>query len=163
MVEVLAAAPGVAEAVTAVRVSEVAAAWLFLTALFNMPIANATAILQVLPLTVTLAGALFLGEALGWRRLLAILVGLVGVMLIVQPGAEGFTIYSIYVVLAVAVITVRDLSTRRMSPQVSSLSVAAVGGRSSVAAVALTATSGAASSPIRAACASARPKCMGRF
>lgn len=106
--------------------SEVAAAWLFLTALFNMPIANATAILQALPLTVTLAGAVFLAEPLGWRRLLAILVGLIGVLLIVQPGADGFTIYSIYVVLAVAVITVRDLTTRRMSRDVSSLSVAAI-------------------------------------
>ncbi len=39
----------------------------------------------------TLAAALFLGEPLGWRRMTAILVGLCGVLLIVRPGAEGFT------------------------------------------------------------------------
>ena len=53
------------------------------------PLANMTAILQAVPLTVTLAGALFLGEPVGWRRLAAILVGFFGVMLIVRPGHGG--------------------------------------------------------------------------
>ena len=111
--------------IVAVRtVAEVGAAYFFITALFNMPIANATAILQVLPLTVTLAGALFLGEAVGWRRLTAILVGFAGVMLIVRPGAEGFTFYSVYVLIAVAFVTVRDLVTRRLSGGVPSVTVA---------------------------------------
>ena len=60
--------------------AEVGAAWFFLTALFNLPIANVSAILQSLPLTVTLAGALFLGENVGWRRFVAILIGFVGVL-----------------------------------------------------------------------------------
>ncbi len=70
--------------------AEVIGTYFFVTAIFNMPLANATAILQALPLTVALAGAVFLGEAVGWRRMAAILVGFVGVLLIVQPGAEGF-------------------------------------------------------------------------
>lgn len=107
--------------------SEIAAAWLFLTALFNMPLANATAILQVLPLAVTLGGALFFGEAVGWRRLSAILVGFAGVMLIVRPGAEGFTIYSLYALAAVVAVTVRDLATRSMSRETPSLMVALAG------------------------------------
>ncbi|NDR57117.1 DMT family transporter [Pseudoruegeria sp. M32A2M] len=105
-------------------VAEVAAAFFFLTALFNMPIANASAIMQALPLTVTLAGAVFLGEAVGWRRLSAILVGFAGVMLIVRPGAEGFTIYSVYVVLAVLSVTARDLAARAVSVETSSMTVA---------------------------------------
>lgn len=107
--------------------AEVAAAWFFLTALFHMPLANATAILQSLPLAITLAGALFLGEAVGWRRLSAILVGFAGVMLIVRPGAAGFTVYSLYALTAVACVTLRDLSTRRLSSGVPSLTVALVG------------------------------------
>lgn len=103
---------------------EIAAAYFFITALFNMPIANATAIMQALPLTVTLAGALFLGEHVGWRRLSAILVGFVGVMLIVRPGAEGFTIYSVYVVIAVFWVTVRDLAARSVSAETPSMTVA---------------------------------------
>ncbi|WP_236545401.1 DMT family transporter [Tropicimonas marinistellae] len=105
-------------------VGEVAAAYFFLTALFHMPIANATAIMQALPLTVTLAGAVFLGEAVGWRRLTAILVGFAGVMLIVRPGAEGFTVYSVYVVIAVACVTVRDLAARKVSSETPSMTIA---------------------------------------
>jgi len=115
-------------AIVAIRTfAEVAATFFFLLALFNMPLANATAILQALPLAVTMAGALFFGEAIGWRRLIAILVGLVGVLLIIQPGADGFNIFSIYVLAAVALVTVRDLASRRLSPQAPSMTVAIFG------------------------------------
>lgn len=108
----------------AVRSSaEVAAAVFFVTALLNMPLANATAILQMLPLMLTLASALFLREAVGWRRFAAIGVGFIGMLLIVRPGADGFSIWSILALLAVICVTVRDLSTRSMSARVPSLLV----------------------------------------
>lgn len=108
---------------------ELAAAYFFISALFHLPIADVTAILQALPLTVTLAGAMFLGEAVGWKRLLAIVVGFSGVLLIVQPPflfgeGTGFSIYSIYVLLAVACVTVRDLCARRISAGVPSMTIA---------------------------------------
>jgi len=104
-------------------VGEIGAAYFFLTALFNMPIANVTAILQALPLTITLAAALFFGDPIGWRRMSAILVGFVGVMLIVRPGAADFTIYSLYVLAAVGFVTLRDLATRRLSKETPSMLV----------------------------------------
>lgn len=104
-------------------VGEIGAAYFFLTALFHMPIANVTAILQALPLTITLAAALFLKEPVGWRRMAAIVVGFVGVMLIVRPGAGDFTIYSLYGLAAVAFVTLRDLSTRRLSRDMPSMFV----------------------------------------
>lgn len=107
--------------------AEVGAAWFFITALFNMPIANVTAILQALPLTVTLAGALFLGEAVGWRRMTAIAVGFAGVLLIVRPGPEGFNLHALYALASVLCVTVRDLATRRLSPEVPSMTVALAG------------------------------------
>ncbi|WP_375266885.1 DMT family transporter [Planktotalea sp.] len=107
--------------------AEVAAAYFFLTALLHMPFANVTAILQTLPLTVTLAAALVFKEAVGWRRMLAILIGFGGMMLIVRPGTEGFTIHSIYVLIAVVCVTVRDLAARRLSKDVPSLTVTLVG------------------------------------
>ena len=76
--------------------AEVGATIGFLTALAHMPLANVTAILQALPLTVTMAAALFLGEAVGWRRWLAIGVGLAGVMIIIRPGMDGFSIWSLW-------------------------------------------------------------------
>lgn len=116
--------------------AEVGAAWFFLTALFNLPIANVSAILQSLPLTVTLAGALFLGEKVGWRRFVAILIGFAGVMLIIQPGGDGFTIHSVYALASVACVTVRDLAARRMNATVPSVFI------SMVAAMSVTAFAG---------------------
>lgn len=86
----------------------------FFIALAHMPFANVTALLQALPLTMTLAGALFLGEPVGWRRLVAIGLGLVGVLMIVQPGGEDFSAYSFLVLVSVCFVTFRDLSTRRI-------------------------------------------------
>ncbi|MGX9352998.1 DMT family transporter [Shimia sp. W99] len=103
--------------------AEIAAAYFFITALYHMPIANVTAILQVLPLTVTLCGALFLGETVGWRRMGAIIVGFLGMLLIVRPGPDGFDIYALYALAAVAAVTVRDLATRGMSRKVPSMTV----------------------------------------
>ena len=105
-------------------ISEVAATIGFLTALRHMPLANVTAILQALPLTVTMAAALFLGEAVGWRRWLAILLGLSGVLLIIRPGMAGFSVYSIWALGAVAAVTLREVTTRKLSKDVPSLPVA---------------------------------------
>ena len=108
-------------------VGEAGAAFFFITALFNMPLANATAILQTVPLAVTLAGALFLRETVGWRRFVAIAVGFGGVLLIVRPGGEGFNHFSVYALISVACVTLRDLATRRLSREVPSLTVAWLG------------------------------------
>ena len=96
--------------------SEIGGTVCFLLALFNMPIAGATAILQSLPLAVTLAAAVFFGEPVGWRRYLAIGIGFLGVMIIVRPGSEHFNAYSLWALAAIVFIVARDLSTRRMSP-----------------------------------------------
>jgi drug/metabolite transporter (DMT)-like permease len=104
--------------------AEIVGAWTFISALFHMPIADVSAILQALPLTVTLASALFMGEVVGWRRMTAILIGFGGVLLIVRPGGEGFTIHAIYALICVLAVTLRDLVSRRLSPRTPSLMVA---------------------------------------
>lgn len=102
---------------------EVAATYLFLTALMRMPIANITAVLQVLPLSVTLGAALFFKEPVGWRRFAAIAVGFCGMLLIVRPGPDGFSEGALYALAAVGFVTCRDLVTRRMPPEVPSMTV----------------------------------------
>jgi len=109
--------------ITLRMLAEIGAAYFFLTALYNMPLANVSAIMQSLPLVVTLAAAMFFGEPLGWRRMTAILVGLCGVLLIVRPGTDGFTIFSIYALIAVGFVTLRDLLTRRVSGATHSMMV----------------------------------------
>jgi drug/metabolite transporter (DMT)-like permease len=91
---------------------EVGATALYLSALAHMPIANSTAILQVIPLAVTAAAAIVLGEKVGVRRWSAIGVGLAAVLLIVRPGLEGFNAWSIAALASVAFIVLRDLTSR---------------------------------------------------
>ena len=108
----------------ALRVTgELLATVFFLTALFNMPLANVTAILQALPLVVTLGAALFLGEPVGIRRFVAILIGFAGVLIVLRPGLEGFSVYGLLVVLAVICAATRDLATRRLPGRIPSLLV----------------------------------------
>lgn len=101
-----------------------------------MSLSTFTAIGQAGPLSLTLAGALFLGEPVGWRRLLAILVGFCGVLLIIRPGAEAFHPTSLFALCAVAGLTLRDLVARRISAAAPPM-IVALGG-----AVAVTLASG---------------------
>jgi drug/metabolite transporter (DMT)-like permease len=104
--------------------AEISATFCFLTALFNMPLANATAILQSLPLSVTLAASIFLGYKVGWRRYLAILIGFAGVIVIVRPGTDGFNVYSLWALGAVAFVTLRDLLSHKLNSSTPSIFVA---------------------------------------
>jgi S-adenosylmethionine uptake transporter len=105
---------------------EVGGTYFFLTALFHMPIANVSAILQALPLSVSLAAALFLREPLGWRRMTAIVIGFAGVLLIIQPGGADFSSFSLFALASVACVTLRDVAVRRLSRTVPSVFVALV-------------------------------------
>lgn len=99
----------------AVRVAgEAGATVSFLVALAHLPIANVSAVLQALPLAVTMGAALFFGEGVGWRRWLAIAVGFAGVLIIVRPGFEGFSVYSLLALTSVVCCAVRDLATKRI-------------------------------------------------
>lgn len=96
----------------------------FLTALKHMPLANVTAILQSLPLAITMAAAIFLGEPVGWRRWSAICVGFTGVLIIIRPGLAGFNSYSLLALAAVILLTVREISTRQLDSKVPTVTVA---------------------------------------
>ena len=106
--------------------AELGATMAFLTALSKMPLANVTAILQSLPLTVTMFAAIFFGEQVGWRRWGAILIGFVGVLIIIRPGGEGFNQYAFLAIVAVGFVTLRDAITRKLDPAVPSLFVALI-------------------------------------
>lgn len=92
----------------------------FVTALATGDLSIASAILQAQPLLMTLGAALFLGEQVGWRRWSSIAVGFAGVLLIVKPGTAAFEVSSIFAIIAVLALAVRDLVTRRLPPEVGS-------------------------------------------
>ncbi|TJW97408.1 MAG: DMT family transporter [Mesorhizobium sp.] len=95
----------------------------FLIALAHLPIASVSAVLQALPLAVTMGAALVFNEGVGWRRWLAIAIGFAGVLIIVRPGFEGFSIYSVLALACVACCAVRDLATRRIPQAIPTLLV----------------------------------------
>jgi len=96
----------------------------FLTALKYMPLANVTAILQSLPLAITMAAALFLRERVGWRRWSAIFIGFTGVLIIIRPGLSGFNSYSLLALAAVILLTIREISTRQLDSEIPTVTVA---------------------------------------
>lgn len=103
---------------------EVLGAYFYVSALQHMPLANATAILQALPLCVALAAAIFFGERLGRGRMGAIAIGGVGVMLILRPGPDGFDIFALSAFMGVLCVVFRELATRQLSVGVPSFLVA---------------------------------------
>lgn len=99
----------------------------FVTALALTPLTTATAIFQAAPLAVTLGAALFLGEQVGWRRWSAIFAGFIGVMIIIRPGLDGFQTASLWSVLAVIGLSIRDVATRRIPASISTTQISAWG------------------------------------
>jgi len=100
------------------NIGEIGSTLFYLSALFHLPIATTTAILQFIPLAITASAAIFLAEPVGWRRWLATAVGFLGVMLIIRPGSDSFSAYTLLALAGVAFSVLRDLSTRRISHQV---------------------------------------------
>lgn len=129
-------APGDGRAVGLRTLGEVAAAICFTLALQRMPLASLTAILQSVPLAVTLAAAAVFGERLGWRRLAAIGLGFCGVLLIVRPGTDGFNPAALMALATVGWVVLRDLSTRAVSAGTPTLGLVLIGS------LAVTATGG---------------------
>lgn len=102
-------------------VGEVGGTLTFLIGLSHIPLANASAILQALPLAVTMGAAVFLSEPVGWRRWGAILAGFAGVLIIVRPGLDGFSPYALMIVGTVIFAAARDLATRKINAAIPSL------------------------------------------
>ena len=102
-------------------VGEIGGTLTFLVGLSHIPLANASAILQALPLAVTMGAALFLNEPVGWRRWGAILAGFAGVLIIVRPGVEGFSPFALMIVGTVIFAAARDIATRKVNSAIPSL------------------------------------------
>lgn len=81
-------------------------------ALATTPLSLVAAVIQAVPLLVTFASSAISGISTGWRRWLAIFVGLAGVMIILRPGAAGFEMTWLWSVLAMLGLAGRDLSSR---------------------------------------------------
>ena len=96
-------------------------------ALAHAPLSSTSAILQAAPIVVTLGAILVFGEAVGWRRWLAMALGFLGVLVVIRPGFESFQITSLYALLATIGFAGRDLATRASPPAMSTAQLGSLG------------------------------------
>lgn len=105
------------------NIAELVGTCAFVLALALVPISTASAILQALPLAVTVLAALVLGETVRWRRWVAIGAGFLGVLMIVRPSLDGFEPAALLPVLAVLAFAMRDVATRMAPVSLSTLQI----------------------------------------
>lgn len=98
-----------------------------ITALAYSSLSIVTALIQFLPLLLTFMGAVFLKEKIGVRRISALLVGLIGVLIIIRPGMEGFDYYASFTLIGVFGMAIRDFSARIMPADISTVSMSFYG------------------------------------
>ena len=103
---------------------EVIMTYTFLAALFNMNVANANAILQLIPLMVLLGSFAFLRQSPKTHEWIAVLFGCLGAVIIIRPGALDFNFYTIHALVAVFCLAARDLLTVRLNKKIPSNIVA---------------------------------------
>ena len=87
----------------------------FFTALKVMPIADAIAIFFVEPFILTLFGAVFLGESIGWRRLLACGIGFCGALIVIRPSFSEFGLVALLPLLTAVSFALYMILTRRVA------------------------------------------------
>lgn len=99
---------------------EAASALAFGWSLGLLPLATITAINMASPLLILVLAVALRIESVGWRRTLALIVGFVGVLIVVRPGADNFGIAAIVALISTIFTAGRDLSTRMIGPEVPS-------------------------------------------
>ncbi|WP_340245541.1 DMT family transporter [Sulfitobacter pontiacus] len=84
----------------------------YVLAIAVTPLSSATVILQATPLVVVAGATMVFGERVGWRRWSAIFIGLVGVIVIIQPGTDSFSMLSVLAIIGMIGFAGRDLASR---------------------------------------------------
>ena len=96
-------------------------------AVANAPLSSVTAIMQSLPLVLTLMGAVFLKEKVGIRRITALILGLIGVLIIIRPGMDEFDAFATFTLVGVMGMAIRDFGTRIMPRDISTAALSFYG------------------------------------
>ncbi len=97
---------------------------LFFAAIIQIEFANAQAILQIVPFAVTLVAAVFLKERVTSRQYMTVLIGFAAVLIIIRPGTDAFSPWSLMAVGAAVFMVIRELATRRVDAAIPAMSVA---------------------------------------
>lgn len=112
------------------RLEYIRGAFLFLSyttymmGLASLPLADVEAIRFSAPLMITFLSVVMLGEKVGPRRWLALIVGFMGVILIVKPGSTTFNLGSIFILISVIFYALMVILTRKLQTTDSSATMA---------------------------------------
>ncbi len=91
---------------------------LWFYAMARIPIAEVTALGYIAPIFVTIGAAIFLGERLRWRRIIAVLAALVGALVILRPGFQEIGIGQLAQVGAAPLFAASTLLAKRLTREV---------------------------------------------
>ncbi len=86
----------------------------FFLGLSVLPLADALAVFFISPLLITLFGALFLGEKIGPRRQAAVGAGMIGVLIMIRPGAADFNIALLLPLISAVAYALLHVLTRKI-------------------------------------------------
>jgi drug/metabolite transporter (DMT)-like permease len=96
----------------------------YMMGLAALPLAEIEAIRFSGPLMITLLSVALLGEKVGPRRWLALLIGFIGVLLIVRPGSASFNLGSVFILISVLFYALTVIITRKLHANDSSATMA---------------------------------------
>lgn len=88
----------------------------FVVGLVYVPLATASAIGFCAPFVVTALSVPFLHERVGWRRWSAVIVGFIGVLFIIRPGAPGELWAMLMILLSTLFYAIYQVLTRMVAP-----------------------------------------------
>lgn len=90
-------------------------ATLFITAVSQVPLADAITVTFIAPLVVTMLSAVLLAEKVGFHRWSAIIAGFAGTLVVIRPGFESFHPALLLVLLAAVLFAGRQIISRMLS------------------------------------------------
>ncbi|MEK9800334.1 MAG: DMT family transporter [Alphaproteobacteria bacterium] len=93
------------------------------TSLTMIPLAENTALTFTSPIFVTIGAVIFLGEVIRLRRVMAILVGLVGALVILRPGFTEVSVGALLALASALTIALASLLVKKMTETETSIAI----------------------------------------
>lgn len=103
---------------------ELGAILMYVVALANMPIADATALGQITPLLIILGASILFREKIGGLRMALIGIGFIGALMVAQPTMQGVSGYALLALGNAVFCAARDIAGRKIAAEVPGMVVA---------------------------------------
>ncbi len=92
------------------------ATFFFFSGISRIGLAEAAAVMNINPVLIALGAAVFLGERMGQRRIVAIAFAMIGALIVIRPGTGAFAPAALYPLAAAACFATYTLITRKVGP-----------------------------------------------